>query len=128
MVKLILKPLTDSDQDVVIEKGKTVLGRGTLLNVSVVGSFCFVKFFRSWKALQSSRTLSLTTNFPIQCSDKKVSRSAATLELKEDGEVSSENAICQLVPSDRPAAGDSPTNANAGSSTGCPHLHSRESG
>ena len=36
MVKLILKPLTDSDKDVVLEKGKTTLGRGTLLNVSVV--------------------------------------------------------------------------------------------
>lgn len=39
MVKLILKPLTDGDQDVVIEKGKTILGRGTLLNVSVLNTF-----------------------------------------------------------------------------------------
>ena len=39
MVKLILKPLTDGDKDVVVEKGKTTLGRGTLLNVSTVRRF-----------------------------------------------------------------------------------------
>lgn len=34
MVKLILKPLTDGDKDVTLEKGKITLGRGSLLSVS----------------------------------------------------------------------------------------------
>lgn len=85
-MRIYLKSLSEGAKTVDLKVGKITVGRGTLLDVSHV-THLFYRFYDcgTWSSPFTYRLSSMLLT--CQCTDKKVSRNHAEIEVTKNGDV-----------------------------------------